>query len=144
MNLPFSTSKAILSTPPDSPLPSDQHALSTPPLPASPPTTESLDPSPRLLHASPPVSQPVSKILQIIRCCLEGRQSEGLQSCWKRFALNPEEHEQLHNALDKDTDLKSWVEDKLRYDYDSVRGELILRMPSRYTLSLHGGLTERL
>jgi hypothetical protein len=36
----------------------------------------------------------------------------------------------LQNELDKDTHLGAWVADKLRYDYDSVEGKFVLRMPS--------------
>jgi hypothetical protein len=36
----------------------------------------------------------------------------------------------LQDALEKDTRLRGWVADKLRYDYDLVDGKLVLRMPS--------------
>jgi len=57
----------------------------------------------------------------------QGRSSDTI---WKRVRISPAEYRALQDALEKDARLGAWVADKLRYDYDSVDGELVLRMPS--------------
>lgn len=143
----LSTSKSFATTPPDSPLPFDQQGPATPPLPASPPTTVSVDPSPGPSHAFDTLSRPVRTILHIIRRCYEGILDDSDIS-WKGFTLNQEEYDVLQNALDRDERLKGWVGDKLRFDYDSLRGEIVLRMPSQvhcvFARGLDGAIADRI
>jgi hypothetical protein len=60
-------------------------------------------------------------------------------SGWNILYLAPDEYAQLWNTL-KDTDCGRWAEDKLHYDYDPARQELVLRMPT----NTHDGFVDSL
>jgi hypothetical protein len=53
-----------------------------------------------------------------------------VDNTWNRVHLPQDEFQALQDALEKDERLRAWVTDKLRYDYNPVDRELILRIPS--------------
>lgn len=125
-NIPHKTASAsklllrAVRTPPESPTlsaPEDAGTL----LPISPPATVLIDSSPR----------PLAHLIRRLHHRIQQRyQRELLKDTWECVRISPREYQVLQNELGKDTRLRAWVADKLRYDYDSVEGELVLRMPS--------------
>jgi hypothetical protein len=91
------------------------------PLPFSPPATVLTNPSPRSL------SRCGRRLFNLIRLRYQGR---SVDNTWNRVHLSQDEFQALQDALEKDERLRAWVTDKLRYDYNLVDSELILRMPS--------------
>jgi hypothetical protein len=91
------------------------------PLPLSPPATVLTNPSPR------PLSRCGRRLFNLIRLRYQGR---SVDNTWNRVHLSQDEFQALQDALEKDERLRAWVTDKLRYDYNLVDRELILRMPS--------------
>jgi len=104
----------------ESPPPSVPEYPATP-LPISPPATILTNSSPR------PLSRRVRRSLNLIRLYSQDR---SVDNTWNRVHLSQDEFQALQDALEKSEHLRAWVTDKLRYDYNSVDGELILRMPS--------------
>lgn len=116
-------------TPPESP---PKHSP-TPHLPSTPPQPDVLSPpsttSAKSHTALPP---PVEQVLKLIRDLFEGALPGDSGQSWMIVRLSPAEIGELEDALEQEKQLYAWVQDKLRFDYDSQRrgGEFVLRMPS--------------
>jgi hypothetical protein len=84
----------------------------------------------RLLKPTPftPSSRAVSRAIYFIWLRFNGTPNPE-DSGWNILYLAPAEYAELWDIL-KDTDCGRWAEDKLHYDYDPARQELILRMPT--------------
>jgi hypothetical protein len=107
-------------TPLESPtLPAPDDAATS--LPISPPATDLGDSSPQ------PLSPAARHLYQRI---VQRYQGVGSNKTWERVRISPQGYQKLRDELWKDTRLGAWIEDKLRYDYDSAEGEFVLRMPS--------------
>lgn len=52
---------------------------------------------------------------------------------WKKFQLQPGEYDEIERLVLADTDTSLWgfIEDKIRYDFDCDRNQLIIQMPTR-------------
>jgi len=51
---------------------------------------------------------------------------------WKKFQLEPKEYGEIERLLLADTDASLWgfVDDKIRYDFDADRNQVVVRMPT--------------
>ena len=108
-----------------------QHA--TPPLrflnaPLTPPATIEKTPAAILPTAFPQARQ----VLALFRELKAGH-PEARREPWKKFQLAPGEWNEIRRLLRNDTDksLRAFVKDKIRYDYDGYRNQLVFRMPSQ-------------
>ncbi|CAI6338145.1 unnamed protein product [Periconia digitata] len=125
-NIPHKTTSAsklllrAVRTPPESPTLSAPEVAGTS-LPISPPATVLIDSSPR------PLPHLIRRLYHRIQ---QRYQGELLKDTWECVRISPRGYQVLQNELEKDTRFGAWVADKLRYDYDSAEGELVLRMPS--------------
>ncbi|TKA64564.1 hypothetical protein B0A49_11676 [Cryomyces minteri] len=95
-----------------------------PRLPPSPPLSSS-----PVSIASRQWSEAVSKLLRLLRSRRDGIWTEQLP--WDKHPLLREEYTELWERLEEDEDLRTWVEHKLRYDYDYDTQHFIIRMPTR-------------
>src|SRR5262249_20455565 len=95
----------------------------------------------RLLKPTPFVasSRAVSRAIYFIWLRFNGT-PDPKDSGWNILYLAPDEYAQLWDTL-KDTDCGRWAEDKLHYDYDPARQELVLRMPTNTHDGFVDGLT---
>ncbi|KAK5141709.1 hypothetical protein LTR04_002502 [Oleoguttula sp. CCFEE 6159] len=110
-------------------------------LPPSPPlsATQVIDPS---QEPSREASESVSKLLRTFRSLKAGIRTG--QPPWDKHRLLREEYKELWERLDEDGDLRAWIDDKLRYDYDRDAQHLIIRMPARIHEKLIALVVERL
>jgi hypothetical protein len=98
----------------------------------------------RLLKPTPftPSSRAVSRALRFIWHRFNGT-PDPEDSGWNILYVSPDEYAELWDIL-KDTDCGRWAADKLRYDYDPARHELILRMPTNTHDGFLDGLTQEI
>ncbi|TKA53783.1 hypothetical protein B0A49_12853 [Cryomyces minteri] len=127
---PLATSRPSTASDSSIEFPSTKSSASTPrdsgiKLPISPPLS-----SDTVIVASNDVPEPVSSILQELRRRKEGAWVEEGWVAWNKRRLSREHYTALLYQLDEDEDLKGYVENKIRYDYDWEEQYITIRMPT--------------
>ncbi|CZT48682.1 uncharacterized protein RSE6_09421 [Rhynchosporium secalis] len=93
----------------------------------TPPGSIVSDPPTPPLTTDAKISGRVAAILRVFEGCKNGYPPS---EPWTEYKLSSEEHEDLQRRLEDDVELWGYVHDKVRYDYDLIRGKLIIRMPT--------------
>ncbi|TKA65602.1 hypothetical protein B0A49_12935, partial [Cryomyces minteri] len=128
-SIDFSSAKSTASTPRDSDIE----------LPISPPLSSSTTTA-----ASKSVPKSVSRILQHFRRRKDGVWVEEDCLVWNKQRLLREDYTALLDQLDEDEDLKGYIEDKIRYDYDWEEQYITIRMPTTLHEEFVTGVVKRI
>ncbi|KAJ5346748.1 uncharacterized protein N7506_000001 [Penicillium brevicompactum] len=88
---------------------------SVPEAPLTPPSTE---------------QKPLSRSARSVVTCLRLHRANHRPSSWWERRLRPDDYTEVLRVLHSDENLRNYVEDKIRYDYDPCRYCLTIRMPS--------------
>ncbi|TKA64010.1 hypothetical protein B0A49_09566 [Cryomyces minteri] len=128
--VPLATSRPLTAGDSSIEFPSTKSPASTPrdsgiELPLSPPLS-----SDTVIAATNDVPEPVSSILREFRRRKEGAWVEEDRVAWNNRRLLREHYTALLYQLDEDQDLKGYVENKIRYDYDWEEQCINIRMPT--------------
>ncbi|KAI9854725.1 MAG: hypothetical protein M1824_006607 [Vezdaea acicularis] len=88
-----------------------------------------------ILPPSPPesvgkVSNQVTEIIEYLQARKNGSIPLAWDKPWNAINLSVEEYDDFETLLKKDKYLKAYVDNKVRYDWDSRRHKLIFRMPT--------------
>ncbi|CAG7921676.1 unnamed protein product [Penicillium olsonii] len=93
-----------------------------------------ITPSGNFLEAppTPPPTghKPLSRIAQRVVTYFRRHRANHRPSSWWESRLKPDGYLEVLGVLDADENLRGYVEDKIRYDYDPRRCRLTIRMPS--------------